>query len=101
MKRIDAKANKDNPSLVDFYVDGEKVENMFCLPPVRVGKEAIETTARVVVLKKKEVSDENNSSTETRVHLQDQREQESPSDGTSEDDLPTAKRNRKKASKED
>ncbi len=103
MKRIDAKVNKDNPSLVDFFIDGEKIENMVCLPPVRVGKGTIETTARIVVTKApiKGEHDENNSSTEEGIYLQDKQQQEPSSDGAGEDDIPPTKRYRKKATKED
>lgn len=100
MKKIYATRNPKDPSLVDFYVDGERIENMYCQPGVRSGGNQIEATARVVAVPgtgiKEGASHENNSAAEEGIHLQTEREPESSNHGTGENDIQTTKRNRKK-----
>ncbi len=105
MKTIYATRNPKDPSLVDFYVDGEKIENMFCQPGVRSGGHQIEATARVVAIKGKGIEGgakhENNPATEEGIHIQAEQEQGSTAGGTGEDDVPTTKRHRKKVAQAD
>jgi hypothetical protein len=106
VKRIFAKQNPDNPALVDFYVDGQRVENMYCQVGVRSGGKLVEATARVVAplgtgTEEGAIDDEDNPATEKGIRVQAEREPGPASDGAGEDDLPATKRHRKKAVEQD
>ena len=101
MKYITAKPNKKNPSLLDFYIDEEKIENMFCLSGARIGKNSIEATARVVITKQERTNNENNSRAKTRVRVSNKQQQKSSSKRASKDDLPSTECDRATSAKED
>ncbi|MGD1832498.1 MAG: hypothetical protein ACPKOP_04045 [Sphaerochaetaceae bacterium] len=100
--KIFAQRNKDDPSRVDFYAEGQLIENMFC-QSARVSGGRVEARARVVAAigTGEGASDENNSAAEEGVRLPSEREQGSAGDGPGEDDVPSAKRHRKKAAQND
>jgi hypothetical protein len=49
--KVYAQKNADDPTIVDFYANGEKIENMYCLKGVHVSTDGFEATARVVAPK--------------------------------------------------
>lgn len=98
MKYLEAKPSRDDPSRLEFYVDGQKVANMRCLPGVRNTKLQIEATARVVIDKnrKKEGTVEADRRDEKDVHTPDTGEQGAAAERADQGDLPAAKRGGKK-----
>ena len=107
MKYGRAKQSWDNPALLDFYVDGEKIANMHCLPGSRVSAKQIEATARVVIDKsqnqtdKKEDSSEDSTTVKEDLHTEDKQKPGSTKERSDGSNIPAAKRDRKKAAQTD
>ncbi len=107
--KLTYKANPDNPALVDFYADGELVENLQCLKGVRVTPMGIEATGRIVIKKgvpetpqKRNIKEsvtpqegphEDNATEGTDLHTSDRGESHTPKKRASKNQVSEAQQN--------